>query len=86
MCIILRLRFDYFRQQSHVTRELLVFFVQSPRNRLAEVINQVAADKGWVVRSLEIASDHVHLLVEYVNSAQHKFRENGLFAPKHYWE
>lgn len=37
------------------------------RNRLAEIINQVAVDKTWLVRSLEIAPDHVHLLVEYDN-------------------
>lgn len=35
------------------------------RSRLAEIFQSVASDKGWLIRSLEIAPDHVHLLIEY---------------------
>ena len=38
------------------------------RYRLAEIINQVATENNWFVRSLEIAPDHVHLLIEYDNN------------------
>jgi putative transposase len=38
------------------------------RSRLHEIIAQAATDKNWFVRSLEIAPDHVHLLVEYDNN------------------
>ena len=38
------------------------------RYRLAEIINQVATENKWFVRSLEIAPDHVHLLIEYDNN------------------
>ena len=38
------------------------------RDRLAAIIYQVAVDKKWFIRSLEVAPDHVHLLVEYDNS------------------
>jgi putative transposase len=35
------------------------------RLRLSQIITDVAVEKGWIVRALEIAPDHVHLLVEY---------------------
>ena len=35
------------------------------RTRLNEIFQSVAKDKNWFVRSVEIAPDHVHLLVEY---------------------
>ena len=35
------------------------------RSRLIEVFQSVAIDKGWTVRGVEVAPDHVHLLVEY---------------------
>lgn len=35
------------------------------RMRLVEILNSVAQDKGWVIKALEVAPDHVHLLVEY---------------------
>ena len=38
------------------------------RHRLAEIINEVAPEKKWFVRSLEIAPDHVHWLIEYDNN------------------
>jgi putative transposase len=33
--------------------------------RLSEILDSVAHDKGWIIKAKEIASDHVHLLVEY---------------------
>ena len=38
------------------------------RNRLVEIINQIAVENKWFIRSLEIAPDHVHLLIEYDNN------------------
>lgn len=35
------------------------------RLRLSQIITDVAVEKGWIIRALEIAPDHVHLLVEY---------------------
>jgi putative transposase len=33
--------------------------------RLSEILDSVAHDKGWIIKAKEVASDHVHLLVEY---------------------
>lgn len=33
--------------------------------RCIEIFNSVAEEKGWIIKALEVASDHVHLLVEY---------------------
>lgn len=38
------------------------------RDRLAHIIYDVAVENKWLIRSLEIAPDHVHLLVEYDNN------------------
>lgn len=38
------------------------------RMRLAEIFQSVATEKQWFIRSLEIAPDHLHLLVEYDTS------------------
>ena len=35
------------------------------RPRLIEIFHSVASDNGWSLKSVEVASDHVHLLVEY---------------------
>ncbi len=35
------------------------------RTRLNEIFQSVAKDNAWFIRSVEIAPDHVHLLVEY---------------------
>lgn len=35
------------------------------RTRLNEILQSVAVDKEWIIKALEIAPDHVHLLVEY---------------------
>lgn len=39
--------------------------VGEKRGRLTEIFESVAHDKGWFIRSIEVAPDHVHLLVEY---------------------
>lgn len=33
--------------------------------RLAAILNEVALENGWLVKALEIAPDHVHILVEH---------------------
>jgi putative transposase len=35
------------------------------KTRLAAIIGDVAKEKGWIVRALEIAPDHVHLFVDF---------------------
>lgn len=35
------------------------------RVRLAQILNEIAAERDWIIKALEIASDHVHVLVEY---------------------
>lgn len=35
------------------------------RQRLAEILESVATDRGWIIKAKEIAPDHVHILVEY---------------------
>ena len=68
-----------YRHSSHCVGMATVHLVWIPkrrkpvlvgniRHRLAEIISQVATEKKWFVRSLEIAPDHVHLLIEYDNN------------------
>ncbi len=33
--------------------------------RCIEIFNSVAKDKQWIIKALEVAPDHIHLLVEY---------------------
>ncbi|MGL5074678.1 MAG: IS200/IS605 family transposase [Waterburya sp.] len=33
--------------------------------RCIEIFNSVASDKKWIIKALEVAPDHIHLLVEY---------------------
>jgi len=35
------------------------------RLRLNQILTDVAVERGWIIRAMEIAPDHVHLLVEY---------------------
>lgn len=35
------------------------------KTRLSEILDSVANDRKWIIKAKEIASDHVHLLVEY---------------------
>jgi putative transposase len=38
---------------------------QKLKLRCIEIFQSVANDKNWVIKALEVAPDHVHLLVEY---------------------
>jgi putative transposase len=38
------------------------------KNDLYRILHEVALEKGWIIKALEIAPDHVHLLVEYDTS------------------
>ena len=42
--------------------------VDEVKIRLSQIFSSVASEKKWIIRSLEIAPDHLHLLVEYDNS------------------
>lgn len=33
--------------------------------RCVEILQSVASEKKWFIKALEVASDHIHLLVEY---------------------
>lgn len=33
--------------------------------RCIDIFNSVAKDKQWIIKALEVAPDHIHLLVEY---------------------
>ena len=33
--------------------------------RLSQILTEVANEKGWIIEALQIAPDHVHLLVEH---------------------
>lgn len=33
--------------------------------RLSQILTEVASENGWIIKALEIAPDHVHLLVEH---------------------
>jgi putative transposase len=35
------------------------------RLRLSQILDSVAADREWIIKAKKIASDHVHLRVEY---------------------
>lgn len=35
------------------------------KHRLSTIFDSVASDRGWLIKAKEIASDHVHLLVEF---------------------
>lgn len=38
------------------------------KTRLAAIIGDVGEEKGWIIRALDIAPDHVHLFVDYDES------------------
>lgn len=65
-----------YRRTSHAVGRATVHLVWIPKRRkrvlvgevktrLSGVFTEVAKEKGWIVLALEIAPDHVHLLVEY---------------------
>ncbi|MGK7926308.1 MAG: IS200/IS605 family transposase [Spirulina sp.] len=35
------------------------------KSRLAVILHEVASENGWFIKAIEIAPDHVHLLVEH---------------------
>lgn len=35
------------------------------RFRLNQILNEVATENKWIIKALEIAPNHIHLLVEY---------------------
>lgn len=39
--------------------------VETVKLRLSQILTEVANEKGWIIKCLAIAPDHVHLLVEY---------------------
>ena len=39
--------------------------VGAVRLRLSFILDEVAAEYGWIIKAKEIASDHVHLMVEF---------------------
>ncbi len=39
--------------------------IASVKTRLAEILTEVASENGWIIKAMEIAPDHVHLLVEH---------------------
>ncbi|WP_414586020.1 IS200/IS605 family transposase [Scytonema sp. PCC 10023] len=39
--------------------------VEAVKLRLSQILTEVANEKGWIIKCLEIAPDHVHVLVEY---------------------
>ncbi|MEM9151782.1 MAG: IS200/IS605 family transposase [Cyanobacteria bacterium P01_F01_bin.3] len=46
-------------------RKKVFYKREDMKGRCASIFQCVAADNGWFIKALEIASDHVHLLVEY---------------------
>ena len=77
--INMRKKFLGYRHGSHTLGLATVHLVWIPKRRkkvltgkikmrLAEIFQSVAIEKQWFIRSLEIAPDHLHLLVEYDTS------------------
>lgn len=67
---------DKYRRTSHAVGLAHVHMVWIPKrrkpvlvgkvkNRLSQILNDVAVEKGWFLKALEIAPDHVHVLVEH---------------------
>lgn len=65
-----------YRHNNHSVGSATVHLVWIPKRRkpvlingvklrLSQIISEVASEKGWIVKCLEIAPDHVHLLVEH---------------------
>lgn len=65
-----------YRHNNHSVGSATVHLVWIPKRRksilvgaiklrLSQILTQVAAERGWIIKCLEIAPDHLHLLVEY---------------------
>ena len=68
-----------YRRSSHTVGMATVHLVWIPKRRrpvlvdkikirLSQILSEVASEKKWIIRSLEIAPDHLHLLVEFDNT------------------
>ena len=65
-----------YRHNNHSVGSATVHLVWIPKRRkpvligdiklrLAQVLNEVASENKWIIKALEIAPEHVHLLVEF---------------------
>lgn len=65
-----------YRHNNHSVGSATVHLVWIPKRRkkvltegvkirLAEILTEVANENGWIIKAMEIAPDHVHLLVEH---------------------
>lgn len=65
-----------YQQNNHSVGSATVHLVWIPKRRkkvlvgdvktrLSQIMTEVANEKKWIIRALEIAPDHVHALVEY---------------------
>lgn len=65
-----------YRHNNHSCGSATVHLVWIPKRRksvlvgniklrLAQILNEVASENNWIIKALEIAPDHVHLLVEF---------------------
>ncbi|MGH2413420.1 MAG: IS200/IS605 family transposase [Brasilonema sp.] len=65
-----------YRHNSHSVGSATVYLVWIPKRRkkvlvgdvktrLSQIMTEVANEKEWIIKALEIAPDHVHVLVEY---------------------
>ncbi|MDJ0616213.1 MAG: IS200/IS605 family transposase [Calothrix sp. MO_192.B10] len=65
-----------YRHNNHSVGSATVHLIWIPKRRkpvlvgdvklrLSQIMTEVANEKGWIIKCLEIAPDHVHILVEY---------------------
>lgn len=65
-----------YRHNNHSVGSATVHLVWIPKRRkpvlvgdvklrLSQILTEVANEKKWIIKCLEIAPDHVHVLVEY---------------------
>ena len=52
------------RQSSFCPKKRKKVLVEEVRNRLFELWQELSSEKGWHVRAIEVAPDHVHLFLE----------------------
>lgn len=68
-----------YRHNNHSVGSATVHLVWIPKRRkpvlvgdikirLSQILSEVANEHGWIIKCLEIAPDHVHVLVEYDSS------------------
>jgi putative transposase len=65
-----------YRHNNHSVGSATVHLIWIPKRRkpvlvgdvklrLSQIMTEIANEKGWIIKCLEIAPDHVHILVEY---------------------